>query len=42
MSMPPENDSTVAALIRWILIGQFVLQGIEGIEPITELKGICI
>ena len=34
--------STVAALARWPLIGQFVAQGIQGMEPITEANDIYI
>lgn len=33
---------TVAALARWRLIGQFVAQGIEGIQPITEANNMYI
>jgi len=34
--------STVTALGRWPLIGQFVAQAIDGIEPITEPNNIYI
>lgn len=40
--LPLPVFSTVTALARWSLIGQFVAQGIDGIEPITELNNIYI